>query len=198
MKRSGPFRRHTTLLTRKGPPVIRLRPNRRRPPIGDLRAAVLARAGHCCDMCGGPLPSRWECHHRRLRSQGGRVGQLIALCGADEELARRVRSLARAGIPELGPTSHAGPGRGHKTNSATTGFGRGAEYAVARLKREDPALAARVVSGEVTPNAAAHQKGWRKPRVLLANPDTVARRIRETFTPDQIARLIALLIGDDP
>jgi hypothetical protein len=35
------------------------------------------------------------------------------------------------------------------------------EHVVARLKREDPDLAARVVNGELTPNAAARAKGWR-------------------------------------
>jgi hypothetical protein len=39
-------------------------------PTG-LRDFVLARADGRCDMCGKPLPYRWECHHRRLLAQGG-------------------------------------------------------------------------------------------------------------------------------
>jgi hypothetical protein len=64
---------------------------------------------------------------------------------------------------------------------------------VARLKRDDPELADRVISGEVSKNAAAKQKGWRKPRIVLTSPRSVASRIRQHFTTDQIAELILLL-----
>ncbi len=71
-----------------------------------------------------------------------------------------------------------------------------AEHTVARLKRDDPTLAERVVSGEVSANAAAKEKGWRKPRVVLTSPEAVARKLREHFTAEQLAELIALLLGD--
>lgn len=48
---------------------------------------------------------------------------------------------------------------------------------VARLKRDDPALAEKVVRGEVSPNAAARDKGWRKPRILLGKQETVAQAL---------------------
>lgn len=63
-----------TAAARKPPPEIKLPKPTRRPmfPPG-LREAVYERAGHCCDMCGQILSVKsWECHHRRLRSQGGR------------------------------------------------------------------------------------------------------------------------------
>ena len=119
------------------------------------------------------------------------------------ELRREVNRLLDEDIPAAQPAVHAGPGRGHKTGSGTTGLsggGRGADYLTARLKRDDPETAERVVKGEISANAAAGHKGWKKPRVELRRPETVARKIRESFTEDQIAQLIALLLpsGNDP
>jgi hypothetical protein len=47
------------------------------------------------------------------------------------------------------------------------------EYIKARLRRDDPALAARVERGELTANAAAVAKGWRK------TPTRVERMLRD-------------------
>lgn len=68
-----------------------------------------------------------------------------------------------------------------------------AEHITARLKRDDPDLAARVVAGEVTANAAAREKGWRKPRIVLSSPASVAVRLRQHFSPMQVAELRNLL-----
>lgn len=39
----------------------------------DVRAGVYARAQGMCDYCGAPLnPDAWDCHHRQLRSRGGK------------------------------------------------------------------------------------------------------------------------------
>jgi hypothetical protein len=49
------------------------------------------------------------------------------------------------------------------------------EHWKARLRRDDPALAARVDRGELSANAAATQKGWRKPRkVRLVRTEPLA------------------------
>lgn len=46
-----------------------------------LRRMVLLRCGGRCERCGRALGEYWECHHRKLRSQGGPddVRNLIAL-----------------------------------------------------------------------------------------------------------------------
>lgn len=81
MKRT-PLVRRTPLRSTCG--IVRGRPlrlSRPRMPAG-LREAVYARAGGRCDCCGQALsPSRWECHHRLLRSRGGRdeAANLVAL-----------------------------------------------------------------------------------------------------------------------
>lgn len=65
-----------------------------------------------------------------------------------------------------------------------------ADKVTARLKRDDPKLAQRVVNGEITPNAAARAKGWRKPRIVLSAPASVAKALRKHMEPDDLAELI--------
>jgi len=45
------------------------------------RPLVWARSGGRCERCGNGLPVVWECHHRKLRSQGGdwSLSNLLAL-----------------------------------------------------------------------------------------------------------------------
>ncbi len=68
---------------------------------------------------------------------------------------------------------------------------------VARLKRDDPGLARQVINGEISPDAAARQKGWRKPRIVLTSPESVAKRLRGYFTDPEQRRLLARLLLDE-
>lgn len=65
-----------------------------------------------------------------------------------------------------------------------------ADSILSRLKRDDPDMAQQVVNGELSANAAARIKGWRKPRILVTSPTSVAHRLREHFTADELADLI--------
>jgi hypothetical protein len=96
-----------------------------------------------------------------------------------------------------------GPGRGHteKRLRGTKSFlpeSDTSDRVVARLRRDDPELAERVVRGEVTANAAAQEKGWRKPRIVLTSPESVARALRRHMSADALARLVLLLVADPP
>lgn len=72
------------------------------------------------------------------------------------------------------------------------------EYVMGRLKRDDPELALQVINGTKSPDAAAREKGWRKPRIVLSTPDRVARRLRDHFKdPEQRALLAELLTKED-
>lgn len=68
-----------------------------------LRLRVLARSGGLCECCGAGLnPLVWECHHRRLRSQGGAdsMTNLLALAPGCHQVAHRGDRAAaeRAGL----------------------------------------------------------------------------------------------------
>jgi hypothetical protein len=134
---------------------------------------------------------------KQPRGLGSRLGQLLALCGSDEELRARVQ---RAYDEETAPApAHGEIGRGRKRVDDINSNGRGGtsrEYIVARLKRDDPALAERVVRGEITPHAAARKAGITKPRVVLTSPESIAAALRRHLGPDDIAALIRFLLDD--
>lgn len=86
-------RRHPLRRSGKGlrPPVPKPRPKRRPVPkrgradqagYTELRRVVFDRASGRCERCGTPVVDGHECHHRKLRSQGGRdeVANLACLC----------------------------------------------------------------------------------------------------------------------
>ncbi|MER7361866.1 hypothetical protein [Nonomuraea wenchangensis] len=113
------------------------------------------------------------------------------------EMREQVKRLLLEEIPPVAPAVHAGPGRGHKTHDATNGFrSNSADYVTARLKRDDPELAEKVVRGEVTPNAAAREKGWRKPRIVVTTPEKVAAALRKIM-PTEARRVLARLLLDE-
>jgi hypothetical protein len=67
-----------------------------------------------------------------------------------------------------------------------------AEHWKRRLRRDDPALAARVDAGELTANAAAVQKGWRKPRTKQSRFDQMVKWL-PSLTEGQRAKLKEML-----
>lgn len=74
MKRS-PLRRRSPLRSHRQPPFIALPRRKAREGArlyAELRRAVHAREGGRCASCGTATPlAEGECHHRKLRSQGG-------------------------------------------------------------------------------------------------------------------------------
>lgn len=96
----------------------------------------------------------------------------------------------RAWRDEVPAANNHGTNRHTESRHSATGSTERADGILARLKRDDPDLARQVVAGDITANAAARQKGWRKPRILVTSPTSVAHRLREHFTADELADLI--------
>lgn len=126
---------------------------------------------------------------------GSRLGQLLALCGSNDDLRGRVQHLYDVEVLPAAAHGEIGNGRNRErdTNSIPMARSDTRERVVARLKRDHPDLAERVVSGEITANAAARQAGIRKPRVVLTSPESVARSLRKYMSPGDLAELIGLL-----
>lgn len=123
-----------------------------------------------------------------------RDGLLAILRLEDEELASRVEVAWREDVaPALahGVNQHSRP----VDNVPHSPPNQTADGILSRLKREDPMTAQAVINGDLTANAAARIKGWRKPRILLTSPDSVAKRIREHYSPEEITELINHLGG---
>lgn len=68
-------------------------------------------------------------------------------------------------------------------------------YVVARLKRDDPALAQQVIAGEITANAAAIAAGIRKKyiRCRADDPQLAVKALLRAYTRDEIITAL----GDD-
>lgn len=106
----------------------------------------------------------------------------------DPVVADLVERAWRDEVPAANPTGTNQHSReGHVSHDPT---GQRADGILARLKRDDPDMAQQVVNGELSANAAARIKGWRKPRILVTSPTSVAHRLREHFTADELADLI--------
>lgn len=123
---------------------------------------------------------------------GGKQSQLLALCGADKRLAGRVRRLLAEEVPasrQNGANQHTSGGdRTTIPTRANTAAG-----VLARLKRDDPDMAALVIAGEITSYAASREKGWKPPRINVSSPERVAASLRRNMPPGELARLAALL-----
>jgi hypothetical protein len=77
--------------------------------------------------------------------------------------------------------------------------GTSAEYALRRLRKDRPDLHQRVTAGELSPNKAMIEAGFRKRTVPIPveDIDATARALKRLMTPDQLTELIARLIGKD-
>jgi hypothetical protein len=66
---------------------------------------------------------------------------------------------------------------------------------IRRLRKDRPDLLERVVAGDLSPNAAAREAGFRahKVAVNMADPESAARTIRRFMDADAIQELIRLL-----
>lgn len=125
-----------------------------------------------------------------IKSREELVNMLAPHDPATAELAEKAWRGEIPAARKLGDNQHSPLGGGATVPKRDRGQ---ADSILARLKRDDPALAQQVIEGDVSPNQAALSKGWRKPRVLLTSPEHVASKIYDHWTGDQISELIELL-----
>lgn len=95
----------------------------------------------------------------------------------------------------LGRHGQHGRGRPKDRDSNTTSIGRGSEYTLARLRRDNPELAELVEQGELSANAAAIKAGFRERTISIPiNVEKAARAIQRHFTASEISRICELLL----
>ena len=99
----------------------------------------------------------------------------------------------RAWRDEVPAANNHGTNRHTESRHSATGSTERADGILARLKRDDPQLAQAVIDGQLTANAAARKKGWRKPRILLTSPHSIVSGLRKHLTDDEIAQIKELL-----
>ena len=112
----------------------------------------------------------------------------------DPDVASAVERAWREEVPAALKSAGRPSGNGSATtNSGQSITGKTADGILARLKRDDPETAQKVINGELTANAAARSKGWRKPRILLTSPEAIANGLRKHLTADELNELKELL-----
>lgn len=109
----------------------------------------------------------------------------------DESVAEAVERAWKEEVPARGNPSGGRP-KG-ENRCATTVNPMEADGILARLKRDDDALAQQVINGEITANAAARLKGWRKPRILLTSPESIASALCKHLSVDEVQKVKELL-----
>jgi hypothetical protein len=114
------------------------------------------------------------------------IGMITAF-GRDD-LRERVESLLRADIPPASAHGEIGNGRSRESDTHPTSKDRDNAAIVARLKRDNPEIAADVINGTITPNAAAIATGIRHPyaRIRRDNINQAIRVLLRDYTRDQI------------
>jgi hypothetical protein len=111
---------------------------------------------------------------------------VIAAFGRDD-LRERVESLLRADIPPA--RAHGGDRKSDQVcDTKLITDQQDVSYVVSRLKRDNPDIAADVINGTITPNAAAIKTGIRHPyaRIRRDNINQAIRVLLRDYTRDQI------------
>lgn len=89
------------------------------------------------------------------------------------------------------------PKKGEEKGSNATFNSRGADYQLARLRRDAPELADQVQRGEISANKAAIKAGFRKPSLTVPlDPEGLARAVKRHFTAEEVQRLVRALVGE--
>lgn len=97
---------------------------------------------------------------------------IVMACGWLGENPGRTAGFEQAA--ELGQHGGARAKGEQETNSSLKTGSTMRDYTLARLKRDNPALAEQVVKGELTANAAAIQAGFRHPMIQVRADDLAA------------------------
>ncbi|MDJ0490579.1 hypothetical protein QNA24_29805 [Rhodococcus qingshengii] len=134
--------------------------------------------------------------HEELKFKGGtKTAKHFA------DMRANVRTLLAEDVPALGvnggdrrsETARLGSVQQSGATRLNDSAENNANYITARLKRDDPEMAEKVIAGEITPNAAAREKGWRKPRILVSSPAATASALVRHLNREQVAELICHL-----
>ncbi len=151
-------------------------------PVGSFRRYIEAPYPVGCGMKPEKLEALLHVEHRYE---------------ADTDFAERMASLRGAvklmldgELPML--PKHGEIGNGRLRNTKSKSDTDDAEYALRRLKRDNPELAERVMAGELSAHAAAVEAGFRSPKVAVRLDDmrSAARTLASRLDAEQIDDLI--------
>ena len=133
-----------------------------------------------------------------LEGLGTDIKTLMRLCGDNTEVQAELVKVVKALPGAPSGNQNAAKTTVDNINSCfvserPTGTSRA--YALRKLETDSPELYTRVVAGELSPNAAMVEAGFRRKTITVPvdDIDALARRLRKALTEDDIAALIDAL-----
>jgi hypothetical protein len=115
--------------------------------------------------------------HRLWEGLNTKIEDLIIFCRKDKEVVelilREVPEVANQGAP-VGSRNAAKDKPENKPDNIRFNYGTNPTYTLARLRRDRPDLAEKVVTGEVSANAAAIEAGFRKKTIAIPDDENAA------------------------
>lgn len=121
-----------------------------------------------------------------------KIDTLVGLVeSVDTRVAESAKRLWLEELPDDSPRrGEVGKGRTlDRSNSELTDH-RTQSGLISRLKRDHPHLAQQVIDGELTATKAAREAGIITPTVRLGKPATVAKRLRDYYSDEELEELI--------
>lgn len=119
--------------------------------------------------------------------------------GASPDLVERIIERDNEALELFRGAMKEKPGPKSRDVITRTEHGTSRSYALQRLRKDAPALHAEVLAGRLSAHAAMVQAGFRPKTISVpvSRPDSLAAALRKHLTPDDLARLIRLLL-DEP
>lgn len=116
------------------------------------------------------------------------------------ELFTRVREQVRRAVQgdlpashKHGTNQHSDDGEEGEDNSNCTPHNYSSSGLLSRLKRDHPDLAQQVIDGNISATKAAREAGIITPTVRLGKPATVAAKLRDHYSKEDLAELARLI-----
>lgn len=141
---------------------------------------------------------RWRSFRAFVEGEARMTPEAAIALARSEGNSKGADAIARAlreDVAPLGPVGRPAGNGGVTTNREPNT----AEDVLARLKRDDPALAAEVVAGDLTPHAAAVRAGIRARRATFPvdrGPEPIAASLRKHVDVGTLRSVLALLAED--
>jgi hypothetical protein len=125
------------------------------------------------------------------RGLGLSVGTLVSLL-EDTNLPESARLVRRAVLASRPEANEVGRPSANVRDTNNTSEHDNSAYVVSRLKRDDPQLAAEVVEGKLSPNAAAVKAGIRHKyaRIRTDSAERAVAKLLEHYEREQVLRAL--------
>ena len=125
-------------------------------------------------------PQEWVDAALRISYRDAKEGRSRKMGEIDAEAIQAARENPQPTHADAGAQG----GRGNKASDNITGFrGTSQDYTLRRLARDRPDLLDRIESGELTPNAAAVEAGFRKRKIQVEPEPQAVQRMLDRHRP---------------